>query len=326
MSSRGLAAALVLALMAAGPAAAEDRSKPRVGKVTLKVAEVFPETRQALVLDRETGKHVVVSEGDHVGKYEVVEVGDNEVIVRLGTRELVLLVDTPTPTAPAQPPTVAPVASGPGLLDPYAAATRPTVTGPTVTGGPIDPYAPVAPVIPPPMGPIREVLAPAPQRAGATSSAPVDPYATAAIPVPAIPVPATPSPATPATPAPPRATPAPATPAPAPATPAVEAIRIESVTLKRAELTRSLADFDKLSKDIGFARTAAGVRLTTVGAGTYFYGLGLRSGDVVTAIDGAPLRGLDDAAGAYARLGSAKKLTIAIDRAGVQGTLRFALK
>ena len=76
----------------------------------------------------------------------------------------------------------------------------------------------------------------------------------------------------------------------------------------------------------GVQATGDGVRLTTIRAGSYYHTLGLRSGDLVTAIDGAPLRTLDDAAGAYARLGAAKKLTIAIDRAGVRGTLRFALK
>jgi type II secretory pathway component PulC len=127
----------------------------------------------------------------------------------------------------------------------------------------------------------------------------------------------------------PVATPAPvvtpAPPAPAPA-PAVEVVRVETQTIKRGELSAALADFDRLSKTIGFTRTPTGVRLGKVDAGTYFYGLGLRTGDVVTAIDGAPLRGLDDAAGAYARLGSAKKLALDVERAGARGTLRFALK
>ena len=56
------------------------------------------------------------------------------------------------------------------------------------------------------------------------------------------------------------------------------------------------------------------------------HGMGLRSGDVVTAINNAPLRTLDDAAAAYARLGSAKKLDLAVVRAGERGTLHFALK
>jgi hypothetical protein len=46
----------------------------------------------------------------------------------------------------------------------------------------------------------------------------------------------------------------------------------------------------------------------------------------VTSIDGKPLRTLDDAASAYARLGSAQKLAVEVERGNARGTLRFALK
>ena len=84
------AAAMLLALLTAGPALAEDRPRQRVGKVTLRVTQVFPETHQALVYDKATNKHVVVTEGEQLGKYEIVEVGDDELIVRVSGRELVL--------------------------------------------------------------------------------------------------------------------------------------------------------------------------------------------------------------------------------------------
>lgn len=304
-----LASILLLTLVATGSAAAENRvAKGRVGKVTLRVAQVFPETGQALVLDKTTGKHLVVSEGDTVGKYQIVEVGDDEVVVRSGSRELVLPADEPAKSAPAV------TAEGP-LLDPYAAAVpteKPTASTPL-----LDPYAPE---------PIREVLAPPTSRATGGTTAPVDPYTTAAPPAAPAPKPVvTPAP-TPAvvTPAPGKSVPP--APVPAPTTPAVEVVRVDPMTIKRSELSSALSDFDRLSKTVGFTRTATGVRLGKVDAGTYFYGLGLRSGDVVTAIDGAPLRGLDDAAGAYARLGSAKKLALDVERGGVRGTLRFALK
>lgn len=75
-----------------GPAHAEDRATPtRVGKVGLRVSEVFPESRQALVIDVATGKRVLVNEGDRVGAYQVIEIGDGEVVVRSGARELVLV-------------------------------------------------------------------------------------------------------------------------------------------------------------------------------------------------------------------------------------------
>jgi hypothetical protein len=312
----GLLAVLVLGL-ATTAAHAEDRpTKPRVGKVGVRVVQVFADTQQALVLNQDTGKHVVVGEGDKVGRWEVVEIGEDSVVVRAGGRELVLVAPATGPTSSgptASAPGDQPEALRPktGLLDPYAGtapAARP--------GGPVDPYAAA-----PSVGggaEVREVLAPTPQRAGA---GPVDPYAPAR---PTVgPTVATPTVATPTVATPTVATPTVATP-PAPAGP--EAIRVESLTIKKAELSAALADFDRLAKELGFARTPRGVRLATVPTSSYVWRLGLRPGDVVTAIDGAPLRTLDDAAAAYVRLGSAKKLTIAIERAGATGTLRFALQ
>ncbi len=308
----GLLAVLVLGL-ATTAARAEDRpTKPRVGKVGVRVVQIFADTQQALVLNQDTGKHVVVGEGDKVGRWEILEIGDDTVVVRAGGRELVLVAPPTGPSsgsatsAPADPPGAARPMTG--LLDPYAAAAAAPTTR---ASGPVDPYA----ATPGAGAAVREVLAPTPQRAGA---GPVDPYAptrptvgpTVATPV------ATPTPAV-ATPTPTVATPAPAGP---------EAIRVESLTIKKAELSAALADFDRLAKELGFARTPRGVRLATVPTGSYVWRLGLRPGDVVTAIDGAPLRTLDDAAAAYVRLGSAKKLTIAIERAGATGTLRFALQ
>jgi type II secretory pathway component PulC len=120
--------------------------------------------------------------------------------------------------------------------------------------------------------------------------------------------------------APLKATPAPGSPG------APEAIRGETLPVKRAELEAALSDFSRLGKDIGFVKLARGIKLGKVASGTYFFKLGLRDGDIVIAIDGKPLRTLDDAATAYARLGSARGLTVDVERGSARGTLRFALK
>ena len=96
--------------------------------------------------------------------------------------------------------------------------------------------------------------------------------------------------------------------------------------MKRAELEAALSDFARLGKDIGFTRLPRGVKLGKVTTGSYFWKLGLRDGDIVSAIDGKPLRTLDDAAAAYARLGSAQKLAVDVERGTARGTLRFVLK
>jgi general secretion pathway protein C len=107
---------------------------------------------------------------------------------------------------------------------------------------------------------------------------------------------------------------------------APEVIRADVLNVKRSELESALSDFARLSKDVGFTKLPRGVQLGTVASTSYLWKLGLRSGDIVTALDGKPLRTLDDAAAAYARLGSAQKLAVDVERGNARGTLRFTLK
>ena len=308
-------------LLAAAPLAQAEgpsTAKPRVGKVGLRVLEVYGETQQALVLDKQTGRHVVVSEGERIGKYQIIEIGDDQVVVQQGAREIVLVAETPTASV------VAPAPVNWALLDPYSPTLIDDVSGL------LDPYAPVMITAPsaPRLGVIdahalvREVLAPSQQRAstidpyGATpplEAVPVGPAPVGPAPVVLVPVVPVPAPVVPV-------------PAPAPVAPAVETIRAAELGLQRGELSAALADFDRLHKDLGFLRTGRGVQLTTVPAASYAHRLGLRAGDVITAIDGAPIRSLDDAAGVYVRLLSAKKLAVEVDRGSTHGTLKFALK
>ncbi len=271
------------------PTPQAKRSKHRVGPLPFRVVKLLPETSQALVYDQARRAHVLVSEGDIVGGFAVIEVDEEHLIVSRDGRELVLVAD---PRAPQPAPGA--------VVDPYPRdAAR---TGPSL----IDPYAPE---------PVREVLAPASQRESMRGAAVVDPYAPATSGEPKVVT-------APAAAAPLQPTPAPGSAAAA----AVEVIRGDTLPLKRGELEAALADFTRLGKEIGFVRVGRGVKLGKVAIGSYFWKLGLRDGDVVTAIDGKPLRTLDDAAAAYARLGSARQLAVEVDRGPARGTLRFALK
>ena len=53
---------------------------------------------------------------------------------------------------------------------------------------------------------------------------------------------------------------------------------------------------------------------------------GLRAGDVITAVDGAPLRSLDDAANLYAAAASLRAVSVQVVRAGAPLTLRVAIQ
>jgi len=72
--------------------------------------------------------------------------------------------------------------------------------------------------------------------------------------------------------------------------------------------------------------TADGLLVSEVNDGTIFARAGLRAGDVVTSVDGARLRSLDDAANLYARASTAKAITAQIIRAGKPITLHVTIQ
>ncbi|HVV84322.1 MAG TPA: PDZ domain-containing protein [Kofleriaceae bacterium] len=192
--------------------------------------------------------------------------------------------------APAPTPAPAAVVSATAASIPAGA----TVVPAPAAAAPGDPHA---------------VLAPPDQRASLQAEAVLDPYAQPKVVV-----------------APAGAEPVKGVPAPGADAADSGAIRAAVMPLQRAQLQAQLASFEKLAKDYGFERTPRGVKLVRVAPDSFAYGLGLRSGDVVSAIDGAPLRGLDDAASAYVQLDSASQLRLDVERGTARGTLRFALQ
>ena len=131
---------------------------------------------------------------------------------------------------------------------------------------------------------------------------------------------------------PPAADPRPVIPAP-PASPASD-IRAASATpapggtvvLSRSEVDGALADFARLAAAVRGSFSASGLAVDAVAEGSIFARAGLRAGDVVTAVDGAPLRSLDAAANLYARASSTKALTAQIVRGGSPMTLHVAIQ
>jgi hypothetical protein len=99
-----------------------------------------------------------------------------------------------------------------------------------------------------------------------------------------------------------------------------------STTLARGELDAALADFGKLAATFRATFTGDGLRFDTISDGTLLTKIGLRRGDVITHIDGRPLRSLDDAANLYARASSVKASTIQVARDGKLVTLRVAIQ
>lgn len=94
-------------------------------------------------------------------------------------------------------------------------------------------------------------------------------------------------------------------------------------TIARTDLTAALANFGALASSIRGSFTSAGARLDAISPDSLLAKAGLLAGDLITSINGQPLRSLDDAANLYARAGSMKAATIQVQRAGKPVTLRL---
>jgi type II secretory pathway component PulC len=245
-----------------------------------RLVRILPETNQALLLDKKRGKHVLVDVGDAIGAYQVIEIEADQVVLGRDndTREYVLVAGEATPTTrlsdPYPIPTPSPTGDGAALLDPYPA-------------GVLDPYGTEG---------VREVQAPADQRAKPDSEAKPDS----------------------ATKPPDTTTDVVKLPDPEPAAPT-------SFTVVRKEMSKALSDFAQIAKDLQMTAGADGVAIQTVSRTSFFYKMGLRDGDLIKKVDGTAIHDMDDAATVYARLGKLKKLAVEIVRDGAPVTLRYQI-
>jgi len=121
--------------------------------------------------------------------------------------------------------------------------------------------------------------------------------------------------------------PAPSTAAPANDTRAAAGARPQdAIVLSRNEVDGALADFARLTAGVRGRFSASGVVIDAVGEGTIFQRAGLRAGDVITTVDGARLRSLDDAANVYARAPTAKAFAAQLVRDGRPVTLHVVIQ
>ena len=316
-----------------GPAIQSDAGPeaPRQ-KAGLRVVRILAESNQALLFDKNRGTHVLADVGSVIAGYKVESIEDDEVTLSANGKELVLSAPQPRSgnrslrQERAEP---APKLEVKAPADPYSDA---------IVEGPADPYA--APAADAPVDPyaesaVRTVTAPAPIVAGegGVRVAAVDDDVDAAAPTPSAKRPPNwtepgfveggelPTAA-------PRSTPAALdTSMDSPADPYAEAPApvVAPTVLSRSELNVALADFGKLTSFLRGSFTAEGARLDVVAAGSVFAKAGLRAGDIVTAVDNAPLRSLDDAADLYVRASATKAANIQVLRGGKPLALRVLI-
>lgn len=297
------------------PVAAAAPRRARASKLPVRVVQVMSDTQQALLFDRQRNRHVLAEPGMVLSGFTVDAIDDDEVTLlsRQGERIVLAAPYAAPPRArdshPLDHDALSPQAASP--VDPYAtlfpdesirSAKMPSWFSDAGPGPAGEPGAPAAPG----GEEVRSVSASGP---GAAEAAPSD------APAPPPPPAEYDTESAPSAPPPPPAEAAP----PAPAVPA-------AATLRRAELDQALSDFGALSVGLRASLSASGIQLEAFPPGSLFARVGLRAGDLVTAIDGRPLRTLDDLAALYARAGSLTSLTVQVMRGGKPTTLRVSIQ
>lgn len=345
-----LALAAVLAGLSSPAAADFPRKSPRASLV-----QVLRGGKQALVLDRASGEYQVVKVGDAVQGFRVSEIEEDQIVLASPSapeRFFVLpLIEAPAsaprdlaavpppagtgaPSAPA--PAVPPAADAPlegadsegDVLDPYAGSGGASLAGDASV---LDPYGAT-----PDPGGIPSVIAPPSSRAptpdagaGSVSPSPGGAIAGGAIGIdPGLDVDSVSGSGAGAPPTKPKVTTVeptevrPGSPSPA----AAPSPREEARKLSRRQLDAALADFSALAKQIRIERIAGGgVRIAELERRSFFAGLGLERGDVVRRVAGHPIDTVDEAAAAYAALGSARDVLVEIERRGATHRIRYQL-
>jgi S1-C subfamily serine protease len=96
--------------------------------------------------------------------------------------------------------------------------------------------------------------------------------------------------------------------------------------LTRTEVRVALADFGRLTSAIRGEFTPVGAKIDGVTARSVFAKVGLKTGDIVTAVDGKPILTIDDAAELYSRATTARNITVSVLRAGKPATLKVSIQ
>jgi type II secretory pathway component PulC len=302
-------------------------------KIALRVVEVLLDSHQALLYDKQRGTHVLVDEGGEIDGYKVQAIEDDDVTLAAEGKEVILAaparrrwrgpVKAATPAKAATPEkpakvaakeVVAPViiADENGVRTVISPAKAEPAEADPAKDEPADPYFVAEP---PTLTPYDEVE-------GETEH-PADPYTlpegtetvTAANPYDDAPV----EEAAPVDEAAPAEEAAPPAPPPAVAT-------ATTAVIARRDLDAALADFGTLTRSLRGTFQPNGAKLEHISTDSVFAKAGLREGDVVMAVDGRPVRSIDDAAELYVRAQTTRATNVQILRAGRAITLKVQIR
>ena len=107
--------------------------------------------------------------------------------------------------------------------------------------------------------------------------------------------------------------------------------RRQKITLKRSQIESSVKNVNELMKQVKIRPhtengQAAGLMLSSIQRGSIFRKMGLRSGDVITGVNGSSLVSVDDALKIYENMKSSSNMSIEIKRRGRNRTIDYNIE
>jgi len=105
----------------------------------------------------------------------------------------------------------------------------------------------------------------------------------------------------------------------------------QNITLKRSQIDSAIKDVNTLMKQVRIRPNFKngkpdGFRLTGIRPNSIFYNMGLKSGDIITGVDGKDIESVDDALKFYQNLQSSSKLQLQIKRRGRPKTIDYHIE
>ena len=96
--------------------------------------------------------------------------------------------------------------------------------------------------------------------------------------------------------------------------------------LRRSQIDTAVGDLSNLMKQATIKPHDQGIQISNIRPRSIFRRMGLRSGDVITSVDGNELTSVDDGLQLYDSLKSSSSLTVDILRLGRPETIEYEIK
>ena len=105
----------------------------------------------------------------------------------------------------------------------------------------------------------------------------------------------------------------------------------QNITLQRSKIESAVKNINDLMKNVRIQPHFTngqpdGFRLTGVRPNTIFYNMGLKSGDIITGVDGNNIESVDDVFKLYQGLQSSSNVQLQLKRKGRQKTINYTIK